>query len=58
MRAMMRAHLDQTLSEATNRLGGNYAADVRDYEAIHRHILEMADLLSNGIVRQFPSRFR
>jgi hypothetical protein len=39
MRAMMRAHLDQTLSEATNRLGGNYAADVRDYEAIHRHIL-------------------
>lgn len=58
MRAMMRAHLDQTLSEATNRLGGNHAADVRDYEAIHRHILEMADLLSNGIVRQFPSRFR
>jgi hypothetical protein len=58
MRAMMRSHLDETLSEATNRLGGHYAADVRDYEAIHRHILEMADMLSAGIVRQFPGRFR
>jgi hypothetical protein len=58
MRAMMRSHLDQTLSEAQNRLAGRYAADVRDYEAIHRHILEMADMLSAGIVRQFPARFR
>jgi hypothetical protein len=58
MRAMMRTHLDETLSEAQNRLAGRYAADVRDYEAIHRHILEMADMLSAGIVRQSPARFR
>jgi hypothetical protein len=58
MRAMMKTHLDQTLSEATNRLTGRYSADVRDYDAIHRHILEMADVLSDGIVKQFPHRFR
>jgi hypothetical protein len=58
MRAMMKTHLDQTLSEATNRLTGHYSADVRDYDAIHRHILEMADTLSDGIVKQFPYRFR
>ena len=58
MRRMMKGHLDQTLSEATHRLGGDYAADIRDYEEIHRHILEMADMLSAGIIAQFPGRFR
>jgi hypothetical protein len=57
MRAMMKTHLDQTLSEAQHRLQGNFAADVRDYDAVHRHILEMADELSGGIMRQFPKRF-
>ena len=55
---MMKAHLDQTLSEAAHRLGGDYAADIRDYEEIHHHILEMADMLSAGIIKQFPRRFR
>jgi hypothetical protein len=58
MRAMMKTHLDQTLAEAQHRLQGNFAADVRDYDAVHRHILEMADTLSAGIMRQFPKRFR
>jgi hypothetical protein len=58
LRAMMKTHLDQTLKEATNRLQGRFAADIRDYEAVHRHILEMADMLSDGIIRQFPGRFR
>jgi len=58
MRRMMRQHLDQTLEEAGDRLGGKYAADVRDYDVVHRHILEMADGLSAGIIAQFPARFR
>ncbi len=58
MRQMMKGHLDQTLNEAVNRLQGNYDADVRDYDEIHHHILQMADTLSSGIVKQFPRRFR
>jgi hypothetical protein len=58
MRAMMKAHLDETLKEAQDRLNGRFAADISDYEAVHRHILEMADMLSDGIMRQFPGRFR
>jgi hypothetical protein len=58
LRAMMKEHLDDTLAEATHRLQGDFAADVRDYERIHLHILEMADTLSTGIIRQFPRRFR
>jgi hypothetical protein len=58
MRAMMKTHLDETLKEAQDRLTGDFAADIADYEAVHRHILEMADMLSAGIMRQFPGRFR
>jgi hypothetical protein len=58
MRAAMKTHLDQTLSEAAHELAGNYAASVADYEEIHAHILAMADVLSSGLIGQFPSRFR
>jgi len=57
MRAFMKEHLDQTLAEAEDELGGNYTASINDYEAIHLHILALADLLSSGIMRQFPNRF-
>ena len=56
--SMMHMHLDETLQEAADRLAGKYADDIRDYDAVHRHILEMADALSAGIIAQFPARFR
>jgi hypothetical protein len=58
MRSMMKTHLDETLKEAVDRLTGRFAADVRDYDAVHGSILQMADMLSDGIVAQFPGRFR
>jgi hypothetical protein len=54
----MNMHLDQTLEEATHQLKGDYAASVKDYERVVEHILGMADVLSNGIVAQFPSKFK
>jgi len=57
MRAAMRGHHDETLTEASDELGGNFTASVADYETVHLHILAMADLLSSGIMRQFPGRF-
>jgi hypothetical protein len=57
MREAMTTHLDQTLKEAADELGGDYTASVTDYDTAHLHILAMADLLSSGIIRQFPSKF-
>ncbi len=37
---------------------GNWKRDVAAYDRIHRHALHFADLLSTGIVKQFPKRFR
>ena len=50
-------HLDQTLSEASNELKGNYAASIKDYDRAMAHMLMVADTLSNGIVAQFPAKF-
>lgn len=58
MKAEMHRHLDLTTQEAVARLQGNWTADVAAYDKVHRHILHMSDMLSDGIVRQFPARFR
>jgi hypothetical protein len=58
MRKMMREHLDLTLAEAVAHLENDHDADIRAYDRIHRQILHMADMLSDGIAAQFPQRFR
>jgi hypothetical protein len=58
MRTMLHEHLRLTTDEALARLAGDWAADVAAYDEIHLQALEMADMLSNGIVRQFPAQFR
>lgn len=58
LRPLMRMHLDFTLEEASARLKGDWTADIAAYEKIHAHILELADALTDGIVRQFPDKFK
>jgi hypothetical protein len=58
MKDMMREHLDLTLQEAVAYLTGDHAASIAAYDQIHLQALEMADMLSDGIVRQFPKRFK
>jgi hypothetical protein len=58
MQAMMKSHLDLTLEEAAARLGGDYAADIAAYDKVHADILHMADMLSDGILHQFPKAFK
>lgn len=57
MKPMMRDHLDLTLDEALARLEGRFVDDIAAYDAIHGQILHMADMLSDGIIAQFPSHF-
>jgi len=58
MKSSMKMHLDLTLKEALDRFGGKYADDVRDYDAVHAHILGLADTLTNGIAAQFPDKVK
>jgi hypothetical protein len=44
-------------SEASNELKGNYPASMKDFDQAMGHMLMVADVLSNGIIAQFPSKF-
>lgn len=57
LKSAMKTHLDQTLEEASDRIQGKYDEDIKDYDEIVAHILTMADLLSSGIIKQFPEKF-
>lgn len=57
LKTARRTHLDQTIGEATHQLKGDYAGSVKDVDAIEKHILMMADILSDGIIAQFPQKF-
>jgi len=58
MKAEMHRHLELTTQEAVARLQHDWTGDVAAYDRVHLHILHMADMLSAGIVAQFPGRFR
>jgi hypothetical protein len=58
MDEMMKDHLDRTTEEVVARHDGDWAGDVAAYDKVHEQVLEMADMLSDGIIANFPAEFR
>jgi hypothetical protein len=54
---MMNTHLTTTTVEVTARLEQKWDRDVKAFDEVYDHILDMADALSDGIVKQFPEKF-
>jgi len=58
MKSMMHDHLKLTTDEAVARIQKDYDADIAAYDKVHDEILKMADMLSDGIVKQYPDKFK
>lgn len=58
MQQMMHDHLNLTTAEVQARLKGDWAGDIAAYDKVHEQILHMADMLSEGIAKQFPQKFK
>lgn len=52
-RSMLYDHLEMTEQEAILRLTGRFPEDIRMFNQIELEALEMADYMSQGIIRQF-----
>jgi hypothetical protein len=55
---MLYKHLDYTTTEVVSRLKKDWAADIEAYDKGHEHMLMLADALTDGIVKQFPNKFK
>lgn len=58
MEQMLKTHITQTIAYATDALQGNWAQAITDYGTAEAHMEQMADMLSAGIVHQFPQKFQ
>lgn len=57
LRNMMKSHITQTITYASDILTGDYAKAIVDYDAAQTNMVHMADMLSDGIIAQFPDKF-
>lgn len=57
LKFMFYDHLDFTETEAIARLHKDYMADIKAFDNVHAQAVEMADVLTDGIVKQYPGKF-
>ncbi|MDD5449386.1 MAG: glycosyltransferase [Candidatus Omnitrophica bacterium] len=55
---MLAMHLDLTTKEAVSRINKDWNADIAYYDEGHDHMMKFADVLTGGIVKQFPDKFK
>ncbi|MER8574618.1 acetylglutamate kinase [Mesorhizobium sp. M1338] len=57
LKEMLHKHLELTTGEVVGRLKKDWAADIKSYDEGHVHMLKFADMLTDGIAKQFPDKF-
>lgn len=58
MSDMLAIHLDLTTGEVVSRLKKDWTADIDFYDKGHTHMMKFADVLTAGLVKQFPNKFK
>ncbi len=58
LKSMLNEQMKLTADEAGERLKKNYDADVIAFDKVHEGVLKMSDTLSDGIIIQYPNKFK
>lgn len=58
LKEMLHKHLELTTGEVVGRLKKDWAEDIKSYDEGHVHMLKFADMLTAGIAKQFPDKFK
>ena len=54
---MLKEHITQTAAYSVDLLKGDYAQAITDYGKAEQHMAMLADVLSKGIIAEFPRKF-
>lgn len=54
----LKMHITQTTEYAVNILKGEYSSSLKGFETALNHMLMLADILTDGIAKQFPGKFK
>ncbi len=55
---MFQKHLDLLTGQVISRLQKDWKSDIEFYDRGHEHMLMVSDALTEGIVQQYPARFK
>jgi hypothetical protein len=55
---MLHRQIDFTTAEIVSRLKKDWAADIEAYDKGYNHMMMFADVLTDGIAKQFPEKVR
>jgi hypothetical protein len=55
---MFYTHLKLTTDEVVDRLQGNWVEDIKTADTNENHLIHLGEFLTDGIVKQFPNKFK
>lgn len=58
LKDMLYKHLQFVTDQAVSRINKNWNADIETYDKGEDHMILFADILTDGIVKQFPQKFK
>ena len=58
LKAMLHKHLQFVTDQVVARLNKDWKADITAYDKGEDHMIHFADIISDGLIKQFPDKFK
>ncbi|GAA0070883.1 hypothetical protein UT300003_24070 [Clostridium sardiniense] len=58
LKDMLYRHLQLVIEQAVNRLNKDWKKDIEAFDEGEDHMIKFADIIAEGIIRQFPQKFK